>query len=421
MCRDEVSRAHSNIVAAAIRAAEGIGLHEDGTARNYSAVQIHVRRLVWYQLLVLDIRTCEATGPRPQKRRGDFSTQIPLNVDEDLVHLSSVNSKLWSDMTVTIIRFRCNEFIRDIWTDRLLLKEGKTSIGEVLIKIQAFDTHMQAIYGKMADTNVPIQRYGCLIAKILTLRTYGMVLHQYALHPKVEMSGKCKCKWSINEVAYRDDIDNLKKIFIKYGVETMDAVQELETAQDLNRWRWLAGAIPQHHYDLAMILELLKDPYLSEAVPILKGLDYVFEPPQDLGLKPLTRVRCIVTEMRNRMEYYVNQRKMRVPRSTYGLEDLPDSEQFESSTSSSSIGNSATPREASPIFQKTGSVDEQRTHIAPMKSDSNSSRQSAGSSSNKVPLVPTFPHQNAGVSQRQLLDMDMVSSNFIEPSQVSIG
>ena len=414
MCRDEVSRAHSNIVAAAIRAAEGIGLHEDGTTRNYTAVQIHVRRLIWYQLLVLDIRTCEATGPRPQKREGDFSTQIPLNVDEDSIHLTSANSNRWTDMTVTIIRFRCNDFIRDIWTDRLRLKDNKASIGEILIKIHAFDTYMQGKYGKMADMNVPIQRYGCLIAKILTLRTYGMVLHQYALHPEIEMPGKHRLQRLFNQHAYRDGTDYLKKIFIRYGVETMDAVQDLETAQDLIRWRWLAGAIQQHHYALAMLMELLKDPYLNQAVPILKGLDYVFEPPQDLRLMPLARVRYIVTEMRHRMEHYVNQRKLRVPKSMHELGDLPDSEQSESSTSSGSNGNSATPEEAVPILRSSGTIDEQQTHIAPMETAMRSSQQSTSFSSHEVSLVPTCHPQDPGISRRELLDMDMVSTNCTE-------
>lgn len=190
MCREEVSRTHSNIVAAAIRTAEGIGLHEDGVAQSYTPVQIHVRRLLWYQLLLLDIRTCEATGPRPQIRDDDFSTILPLNVDEHTVHLSSKDSKKWTDMTVTLIRMRCNEFIREIWTDRMRLQKKQVTVSGILVKIQAFDRHMQGKFGRMADMNVPLQRYGCLVAKILTLRTYAMVLHQYALHPEVEMSGE---------------------------------------------------------------------------------------------------------------------------------------------------------------------------------------------------------------------------------------
>ena len=409
-----MSRAHSNIVAAAIRAAECIGLHEDGTAHNYSAVQVHVRRLLWYQLLMLDIRTCEATGPRPQVREGDFSARIPLNLDEHVVHLTSDNSEKWTDMTVTIIRMRCNEFIREIWTDRLRLQEKHVTISEILIKIQAFDAHMQGKYGKIADMNVPIQRYGCLVAKVLTLRTYGMVLHQYALHPNVEMPGTLLSRGSVSLHAHKYAIDNLKKIFVRYGVETMDAVQDLETARDLATWRWLAGAIQQHHYALAMLLELLKDPYLNQAVAILKGLDYVFEPPQHLGLMPLARVRCIVIEMRNRMKFYVAQRKLRCSRGLRESQELLDLERFDSSSSSSSSCTSGTSRDASRTPRANKYMDDQLSGTVSPYSGQGISQQISGS-----PVVPDFPQQNNRASQIQFVDMDMARS-LISRSQSSI-
>ncbi|TKA78392.1 hypothetical protein B0A55_04715, partial [Friedmanniomyces simplex] len=82
LVRAEVSRAHSALVGTAIRLAECMGLHRDGTFYSMSPVEVHVRRLVWHQLCFLDLRTCEATGPRPQIRPGDYDTRFPLNVDD---------------------------------------------------------------------------------------------------------------------------------------------------------------------------------------------------------------------------------------------------------------------------------------------------------------------------------------------------
>lgn len=83
LCRAEVSRAHSALVGTAIRLAECLGLHRDGSHYNMSAVETHVRRIIWHQLCFLDMRTCEATGPRPQIRQDDFDTEYPLNVNDD--------------------------------------------------------------------------------------------------------------------------------------------------------------------------------------------------------------------------------------------------------------------------------------------------------------------------------------------------
>ncbi len=86
LIRAEVSRAHSALVGTAIRLAECMGLHRDGSFYAMSAVDVHVRRMIWHQLCFLDMRTCEATGPRPQIRKDDYDTRPPLNVaDADLL------------------------------------------------------------------------------------------------------------------------------------------------------------------------------------------------------------------------------------------------------------------------------------------------------------------------------------------------
>ena len=167
-----------------------MGLHEDGTTGNYDQTQLHLRRLLWYQLLVLDIRTCEATGPRPQKRKGDFSTRIPLNINEDSIQDTYASSHEWTDMTATIIQFRCNELIREIWSIRMRLKNEQVSIDDVLIKIRTFEAQIQHTFGKIANFEIPIQQYSHLVARALISSTYVMVLRQYTVDPRVAVSSE---------------------------------------------------------------------------------------------------------------------------------------------------------------------------------------------------------------------------------------
>src|SRR5690606_20078405 len=83
LCRAEVSRAITILLGAAIRMAECIGLHRDGEVFGFNPVDTHVRRLLWHQLCVLDIRTAEAHGPRPSIRREDYDTRLPANCNEE--------------------------------------------------------------------------------------------------------------------------------------------------------------------------------------------------------------------------------------------------------------------------------------------------------------------------------------------------
>jgi hypothetical protein len=130
-----VSRAHSVLLGAAIRMAECMGLHRDGEAYGMNPLETHVRRLIWHQLCFLDIRTCEAQGPRPTIRRDDFDTKLPLNIDDIDVHASGkppIWTHRWTDATFSLIRFEINEMMRTIWVDRPRIERRKISLTAVL-------------------------------------------------------------------------------------------------------------------------------------------------------------------------------------------------------------------------------------------------------------------------------------------------
>lgn len=192
LCRDEVSRIHSSLVAAAVRIAECNGLHVDGEQRGYNAVETHVRRLIWFNLCFLDIRLAEAQGPRPIIRAEDYETKLPPSMnDADL----SIDGQIeategrWTEMTVPLIRFRCNEFIRRIWINRRKLMAREMSVTPIIDEIESFRLEWSL---KFAPSNAddPLQRYGRCLLDIQTLRTYAMVLNIYHLHPKLRMPGK---------------------------------------------------------------------------------------------------------------------------------------------------------------------------------------------------------------------------------------
>ena len=177
-----MSRAHSALCGTAIRIAECMGLHRDGTEYGMSPVETHVRRLIWYQISFLDIRTCEAQGPRPGLRKDEFDTRLPFNVDDiDLEQDPAPTNSAdhWTDMTLTLIRFQCNEMHRVVWIDRPRIQQKKISLTAVLGKIENFRKVMNEKYLPMIDDNVPVQHLGHLVMDTIILRLHIMVLHRY--------------------------------------------------------------------------------------------------------------------------------------------------------------------------------------------------------------------------------------------------
>ena len=241
LVRAEVSRAHSALVGTAIRLAECMGLHRDGSYYGMSPVDIHVRRLIWHQLCFLDLRTCEATGPRPQIRPGDYDTRLPLNVDDaDLLskHPATTDRPNWTDATLFRIRAECVELRRGLWFDIIQIDKHKKTLTSAVIKIQNTWNAMTAKYLPMLDETVPI----CTLAKhVLTLGVQGcflQVLHRYLFSAAQRMP------------------DRLRQILIEAGLAQMENAIALETNQTLARWAWYKGAFNQYHSALLLMVEV---------------------------------------------------------------------------------------------------------------------------------------------------------------------
>jgi len=162
--------------------AECMGLHRDGETYGMNPLETHIRRLVWYQLCFLDIRTCEIQGPRPTIRHDEFDTKLPLNIDDVDLHASGqppVNADRFTDSTISLIRFEINEMMRVIWIDRPRVERRKISLTAVLGKIETFRTNMAMKYDRFLDERIPLQKFAKIAKALLLSRLHIMVLHRY--------------------------------------------------------------------------------------------------------------------------------------------------------------------------------------------------------------------------------------------------
>ncbi|KAH7035069.1 uncharacterized protein B0I36DRAFT_429282 [Microdochium trichocladiopsis] len=296
LCRAEVSRAHSVLVASAVRAAECMGLHRDGQAYGLSPVDTHVRRLIWHQLCFLDIRTCEAQGPRPVIRREEYDTKLPLNCNEtELTNVEPgpANADHWTTNTIALIRFEINEMMRSIWVDRRRLETRKTTLTAVLTKVEHFRRKMSEKYDHMLDMEDPLQRYTRVVMHLLTYRLHVMVLHPYHSNAASAMPRK------------------LSHLLITSGVLIAELAIQLETNHNFGAWKWYLGAYFQYQIALLLATEVYFNPRSREAGRIWFCLDYVFG--LDPRLAPETKCIRLLGEISDKTNVYMHIRKMRGP------------------------------------------------------------------------------------------------------------
>ncbi|KAF2214350.1 hypothetical protein CERZMDRAFT_105450 [Cercospora zeae-maydis SCOH1-5] len=295
LVRAEVSRAHSALVGTAIRLAECMGLHRDGTHYSMTAVEVQVRRMIWHQLCFLDMRTCEATGPRPQIRADDYDTKMPWNVDDaDLIgdYPVTEDRDYWTDTTFERIRAECQEMRRRVWYDIVAVDKRKKTLTSVLVKIQKFITSTKEKYIPMIDNSVPLQRVAFLMLETMLGGLHLQVLHRYLFSTTQRMP------------------DRLRQVLIQAGLTQMECSVEWESSPELSPWLWYRGAFNQYHAGLLLLVEVYAYPMRKEATRVWKCLDFIFEIPSHLA--PKQKAELVLTDLRDRMETFHQTRKMKV-------------------------------------------------------------------------------------------------------------
>lgn len=283
------------LVGAAVRMAECMGLHRDGSkAYNLNALDTHVRRLIWHQLCFLDIRTCEAQGPKPAIRREDYDTWLPDNCEEDRLSSAARQpcaSDSWTTTLFPLIRFEVNEMMRIIWADRRKLEARKITLTQVLTKIENFRKRMYDSYNHLLDERVPIQRYAKLVMHLLMYRLHVMILHPYYANTASPMPQR------------------LRSVLITSGITIIEIAVQLDTSPAFHLWRWYSGAYQQYQASLILATEMFYHPNHREANRIWACLDYVFS--LDRNLTNEEKGKQVLSEIMTKMGVYMSMRKAR--------------------------------------------------------------------------------------------------------------
>jgi hypothetical protein len=271
-----------------------MGLHRDGTTFGLTAVDTHVRRLIWYQICFLDVRTCEATGPRPQIRKEEYDTKLPLNVnDTDLMTASPPTDDLpyWTDMTLSKLKFECYELIRQLWVDMQRMDQKKLSLTSVLNRIKKFRATTEAKYSPLVQGNTPKQILAKQMYRASSNRALVVILQRYAVGTNYPMP------------------ERLRNLLIEACMGTVEAGVAMETRPELATWAWYRGAILQYHAAVLLVFEVYARPDMPEAARIWSSVDYIFETPPQAS--QIDKAEGIIITLRDRLEKYHSVRKLR--------------------------------------------------------------------------------------------------------------
>ena len=180
---EHVNCEHSTLIAIAIRIGQSMGLYRDGKRQGLSPLETHIRRLVWFQLCFLDIKTSEAQGPCPIIRQAEFDTRMPFNIDDDQIPNSypvpiTAPTK-WTGMTFMIMRFEFNEMCRYILFELPGVESGAVSLATLLCKIKKFESAMRDKYSSFTSSFDFLQNYLRTVLKLSISKLYTILFRGY--------------------------------------------------------------------------------------------------------------------------------------------------------------------------------------------------------------------------------------------------
>lgn len=271
------------MVGALVRLAQCIGIHRlsHTSASSLTPLQRHVRSLLWYQICFLDFKTAEAQGPHPSIRSDDFDIALPLNVDDNVFEVGSPKWQHhptavqgWSDVTLSLIRYECNELHRLIFRGRIEMDRKNITLHDLRARVESRKRQIHSKYLQYLDARVPIQRYAGLVATLLMARCDYMLLYRHL--PQTTLQPRS------------DSENTLRDVLLTAALTTLEIGATLDTLPSLSSWVWYSTTYQQYHAVLLLLTELYRTPDLSRKERMMTIIDHIFGHCYGVGV----RERC---------------------------------------------------------------------------------------------------------------------------------
>lgn len=178
----------------AVRIAQRIGIHRDGTTHGLPLFQVELRRRLWWQIVMLDGRAGELSGTGSSLLARLADAQRPLNLNDS--DLSPGMEKFPREhngptqMSFPLLRVEVWSFLKDVSSKQQIdhfwsrLTGDKLSLAEKDKAIDELETRFEEKYMRNFDTSIPVH--------FLTSHVAGVVICKMrwtAHHPRQTAQG----------------------------------------------------------------------------------------------------------------------------------------------------------------------------------------------------------------------------------------
>ena len=237
------------LVGVASRIAQGMGLHSDGEHHDLSPFDTEMRRRLWWQIQLLDVRSAELSGAVRLGGRDWWDVQLPSNCNDAEIYpemtTKPANHDRATEMTCCLLRYDFRNRLREMVPAKHNVDASLDSLwyGQAGVPMEEKDKTIDQIEKQIAekflqycDPAVPIQLYCKIVGKI-AIAGLRMMVHRPAL-------------WRDPQGSEAE-----KRLLWSLSTEILEADCMIHSSPILQRFMWHV----QYHFHWHSIVFLLSD------------------------------------------------------------------------------------------------------------------------------------------------------------------
>ncbi|KAH8682307.1 fungal-specific transcription factor domain-containing protein [Xylariales sp. PMI_506] len=181
------TRASWVLTAVLLRLAQAFNINRDGDGADYSPFEAEMRRRLWWQIMVLDIRAAEDRGTEAMIAPDSYNTRLPLNLNDDDFGPDSagpLSERMGpTDMTFSLCTAQSSSMF--LWaghtgprfSTRALSSMPPQTESEIIATAQALEER----YVAGADQSHYESSLACHLARLISLKLW--LIMQYPIQP----------------------------------------------------------------------------------------------------------------------------------------------------------------------------------------------------------------------------------------------
>ncbi|KAH8721544.1 fungal-specific transcription factor domain-containing protein [Phaeosphaeriaceae sp. PMI808] len=246
--RNDDARKIWTLTGVAVRIAQTLGIHRDGTHFKLPPFQVEMRRRLWWQVCILDARSSEDHGCDPTIVEAQFDTKMPLNVndtdlDPDMVEFPK-ERKGFTEMSFCLLRFEVSNIFRRI----SYIPPGPVKCNEFFTTLTIAEkekwitechARMEEKYLRDMDMSIPLCWVAATISRLIMSKMWLIVYHPYQ-----RKDGGTTLPQETKDKLFITSLEN-----IEYSIL-------LETEARTMKWGWLFRTYVQWHAIAFLLSEL---------------------------------------------------------------------------------------------------------------------------------------------------------------------